>query len=93
MQADRARDGGVQEQPRLQAGSDQGAYERTLLSRAAESYPDASFFLPSLQAEIKQKKADVSKHTAGVKTLQREVQTAELELGTYLLARANRSWA
>jgi hypothetical protein len=46
-----------------------------------------------LQAEIKQKKADVSKHTAGVKTLQREVQTAELELGTYLLARANRSWA
>ncbi|KAK4705538.1 structural maintenance of chromosome 2, partial [Phenoliferia sp. Uapishka_3] len=32
------------------------------------------------QAEITKKKAEITKQTAGVKTLQREVQTAELEL-------------
>lgn len=39
------------------------------------------------QAEITKKKAEVSKHTAGVKTLQREVQTAELELGRSFVSR------
>lgn len=40
------------------------------------------------QGEIKKKKAEVSKHTTGVKTLQREVQTAELELGAFKSCRA-----
>jgi len=37
--------------------------------------------LDQIKADIKAKKADVAKHTTQVKTLQREVQTAELELG------------
>lgn len=37
--------------------------------------------LAQIKAEIASKKAEVGKHTASVKTLQREVQTSELELG------------
>ena len=37
--------------------------------------------LDQIKADIKSKKADLAKHTTQVKTLQREVQTAELELG------------
>ena len=43
----------------------------------------------SLQSDIKAKKADLSKQTKTVQTLQREVQIAKLELGepTILLRR------
>lgn len=40
---------------------------------------DTLFFLT--QAKIKKKKAEVSKQSTAVKTLQREVSTLELELG------------
>lgn len=42
--------------------------------------------LDQIKADIKNKKADVAQHTSQVKTLQREVQTAELELGAHLRA-------
>lgn len=37
--------------------------------------------LEQIKADIKSKKANVTNQSAQVKTLQREVQTAELELG------------